>query len=265
MTVANVGNVTFEKYLCGQPQTQTSEALSAWLHTVETDRSYLPMMHYRIDGKAAGQCKDIYYIAMLDGQPVSRLWNGWGKHAGAVGNFGNFLTDDAVRGRGIGRKMLELWQEDLARQDDRPIGLFCSAANGFLIDLYAGYGFTQAVIKPGFSMLYKPLDGSPARFEELCEDYYCTAKALTARPATVQYRHEIDCLLKFSLAATGEAFGIPGCKTLEEAIVWPHIGDAQLLFTEKNRPVGWSFTPVGGQTQWQIHPKYRKLFAETFE
>lgn len=257
--------VSLERFVCGQKQTEGAKALENWLSETDTDRSYLPMMQYRVAGKAAEQCKDIYYIAM-DGQGIiSRLWNGWGKHPDAVGNFGNFLTLERAQGKGIGRKLLNMWHEDLMQQKDRPLGLFCSAKNGYLIDLYGGYGFTQAVIKPGYSMLYKPLNGSPAVFAELCEDYYCTAKSLTVQPATVQWRHEIDCLLKFCLAAEGESFGLPGCKTLEEVLVWPHIGTAHLLFTEKNRPIGWSFTAPGGETHWQIHPKYRKLFEETAE
>ena len=245
------------RYLCGEPQTQASEALAAWLFATDTDRSYLPMMQYRVAGNAADQCKDIYYLAMDGDRILSRHWNGWGKHPHAVGNFGNFMTKEEARGQGIGRKLLNMWYEDLMQQPDRPLGLFCSAVNGYLIDLYGGYGFTQAVIKPTFSMLYMPLDDSPATFPELCEDYYCTAQSLTVRPATVEWRHEIDCLLKFALSAEGETFGLPGCKSLEEAIVWPHIGNAQLVFTEKDRPVGWSFTGSDGITHWQLHPKYR--------
>lgn len=249
-------NLTVERFFCGTPATDASVALAAWLAETDTDRSYLPMMQYRVAGKAAQLCNDTYYIAMNGGNVVSRLWHGWGKHANAVGNFGNFLTKDEVQGQGIGRKVLDTWYEDLQQTQDQPLGLFCSAKNGYLIDLYGGYGFTQAVIKPTFSMLYKPLGDSPSTFAELCEDYYCEAKSLVVRPATVQWRHEIDCLLKFAMAAQGETFGLPGCKTLEEAIVWPNIGNAQLLFTEKDRPVGWSFTGADGVTHWQIHPRY---------
>lgn len=254
-----------QSFECGSIQTPAARALSRWLSTVETDRSYLPMMQYRIAGKAAKECTDVYFVATENDRAVSRLWHGWGKHPDAIGNFGNFMTEEACQGRGIGRQMLKAWEADLESRKDLPIGLFCSAVNGFLIDMYGKYGFTQAVVKPTYSMLYKPLDGSPATFSELCEDYYCTAQSLTVRPATVGWRHEIDLLLKFALAAEGEVLGLPSCKTLEEAIVWPHIGTAQLLVTEKDRPVGWSFTGPDGVTHWQIHPKYRILFEQTYK
>jgi GNAT superfamily N-acetyltransferase len=256
-----MSQVELYRYLCGEPQNRASRALADWLSATDTDRSYLPMMQYRVAGKAAEQCKDIYYLAMDGDQILSRHWNGWGNHPHAVGNFGNFMTKEEFQGRGIGRKLLNMWYEDLMQQPDRPLGLFCSAKNGYLIDLYGGYGFTQAVVKLTYSMLYMPLDGSPATFPELCEDYYCTAQKLTVRPAEVQWRHEIDCLLKFALAAEGETLGLPGCNSLEEAIVWPQIGQAQLVFTEKDRPVGWSFTGADGITHWQLHPKYRGQFA----
>ncbi|MBR4863304.1 MAG: hypothetical protein IKU07_01905 [Oscillospiraceae bacterium] len=257
-------NVAFYRYRCGEKPTLASRALADWLASTETDRSYLPMMQLRVAGKAAAVCTDTYYIAMEGKEILSRHWHGWGKHPNAVGNFGNFMTKEAARGKGIGRKMLDMWYEDLSFEQEQPIGLFCSAMNGYLIDLYGGYGFTQAVIKPTFSMLYKPLGDSPATFDELCHNYYAVAEKLTVKPADIQWRHEIDCLLKFAMSARGETFGLPGCKTLEESIVWPHIGDAQIVFTEKDRPVGWSFTGADGITHWQIHPDFKEQFEDSF-
>lgn len=255
--------ITLERYECGQPQTIASRALAAWLDATDTDRSYLPMMQYRVAGKASGQCRDIYYIAMQDGRAVSRLWHGWGKHPNAVGNFGNFMTLEELQGQGIGKKLLDAWYEDLNSRSDRPLGLFCSSLNGYRVEMYRHYGFTQAVILPKASFLYKPLDDSPGNFRELCEEYYCSASTLTVRPATVQWRHEVDCLLKYTLTDLGIKFGLPGCATLEETIVWPERGAGQILFTEKNRPVGWSYTPTGGETVWQIHPKFQAQFEAT--
>lgn len=258
-----MSEITFERYLCGEPHTAASTALSEWLSTVETDRSYLPVMQHRVAGKLADICKDIYYIAMQDGKPVSRHWNGWGRHENAVGNFGNFLTLDHLRGQGIGKKMLEIWYEDLMQQQDRPLGLFCSASTQRLVEVYGEYGFVRALSRPTSTRLYMPLDDSPKSFAELCEDYFCQAKQLRIQPATFEWRHEIDCLLQFAFNEMNEPFGLPGCGSLEEALIWPGKGSADILLTEKNRPVGWSFTPAGGEKTWQIHPAYRKQFAES--
>jgi len=251
------------RFRCGTEKNPAVLALERWLSETETDRSYLPMMQLRLAGGAKNLCEDVYYIATQENEAVARLWNGWGKHPGAVGNFGNFMTKENFRGQGVGKRLLSLWMEDLTARKDLPIGLFCSAMHGFLIDLYASYGFQQAVILSQSSMLYKPLGDSPKDFRELCKIYYAPTKTLRIQPASIQWRHEIDCLLKFFLSGERLSFGLPGAKSLEEALVWPQIGTAEILFQENDRAVGWSFTPPGGEKRWQIHPNYREIFLDT--
>jgi len=254
--------IEIQKYLCGQTATQASKALEKWLWETEGDRSYLKMMRYRVAGNAKDACTDIYYIGMQGDNCVARLWNGWGKHAGAAGNFGNFLIQEDYRGGGLSRRMLDLWYEDLMQRADRPIGLFCSAAHEWLIGYYGRYGFRRAFDSKDHIRLYMPLGNSPEDFAQLCEDYYQSAKQLRICPTSVQWRHEIDCLLHFALEAAGEDFGLPGAPSLEAVLMKPELGTAELLMTEKDRPVGWAFTPPGGVRQWQIHPAFCKQFKE---
>ena len=245
------------KYCCGQPQNEASLAFQNWLVETRVDRSYHAMMEYRVAGRAAEDCVDTYFLAMEQDRAVARLWNGWGKHPHAAGNFGNFLIREEFRGGGLSRKMLDAWYEDLMGRQDRPLGLFCSVGQPWLIDYYGRYGFRVAVRDENHMRLYKPLDGSPEDFRELCEDYYRPTQSLTVRPATVEWRHEIDCLLQFAMDAVGVPFGFENAPTLEAVLMKPELGQAELLFTLENRPVGWSFTPPGGAKQWQIHPVYR--------
>lgn len=249
--------IKIQKYLCGQPETAASKALAQWLWETQSDRSYLAMMRYRVAGYAADVCTDTYYIGMQGDNCVARLWNGWGKHKGAVGNFGNFLIKEECRGGGLSRKMLDMWYEELMQRNDQPIGLFCSAAHEWLIEYYGRYGFCRAFESDDHIRLYCPLGNSPAKFPELCEDYYQSASRLRICPATVQWRHEIDCLLHFVLEAAGETFGFPEAPSLEAVLMNPKLGTAELLMTEKDRPVGWAFTPPGGVRKWQVHPRFR--------
>ena len=246
------------KYCCGQPQNEAAQAFQNWLEETRVDRSYHAMMEYRVAGQAAEDCADTYFLAMEQDRAVARLWNGWGKHPHAAGNFGNFLIREEFRGGGLSRKMLDAWYEDLMGRQDRPLGLFCSVGQPWLIDYYGRYGFRVAVRDENHMRLYKPLDGSPEDFRELCEDYYHPTQALSVRPATVEWRHEIDCLLQFAMDAVGVPFGFENAPTLEAVLMKPELGEAELLFTQENRPVGWSFTPQGGEKQWQIHPAYRE-------
>lgn len=245
------------KYCCGDPQNEASQAFGDWLQETQTDKSYHAMMRYRVAGRVADECTDIYFLAMQDGEIAARLWNGWGKHPNAVGNFGNFLIREEFRGGGLSKKMLDAWYEDLMQRDDRPLGLFCSVGQPWLIGYYGRYGFRVAVKDDSHMRLYMPLDGSPEDFRELCSAYYEPAETLTVCPATAQWRHEIDCLLQFAMDAVKEPFGFETAPTLEAVLMKPELGKAELLFTGKNRPVGWSFTPPGGPKQWQIHPAYR--------
>lgn len=250
------------KYCCGEPQNEASQAFGNWLAETKTDRSYHAMMQHRVAGLAAKECTDTYFLAMEAGKAVARLWNGWGNHSNAAGNFGNFLIREEFRGGGLSKKMLDAWYEDIMQRQNRPLGLFCSVGQPWLIDYYGRYGFRVAVRDDGHMRLYKPLGDSPEDFWELCENYYSDAQSFTVRPAAVEWRHEIDCMLQFYMDMVGEPFGFAEAPSLEAVLMKPELGKAELLFTEKNRPVGWAFTPSGGEKTWQIHPSFRKQFEE---
>ena len=91
-----------EKFIPGKSENTAYYALLDMMTDFDLGISYADMMRYRIRGAAADDCHDIYYIAHDQGMALSRHWNGWGKHADAIGNWGNFYTDPAYRGKGIG-------------------------------------------------------------------------------------------------------------------------------------------------------------------
>ncbi len=229
-------------FIPGQPLNLAGKALMKMLANYQPGASYADMMRLRLSGAVADQCKDIYFAAYKDGVCYSRLWNGWGVHKDAVGNFGNFLTLEECRGQGIGKKMLQIWYDDLQTREDKPLALFCSA-NDRVAGMYYDYGFRPAA--PG-GHLYLPLGESPETFKLFCEKYYAPADVLIARPATIQYRHEIDCLLRFALINAGEDL-----QKIEDALLYCP-GTAQMLFTENGRCVGWQTEEVA-----YIHPQYR--------
>ena len=125
--------------------------------------------------------------------------------------------------------------------------------------LYFPYGFTTIEEGAEWGPLFAPLGDSPKDFREFCADYYRPSKLLFRAPATIEWRHEIDCLLKYSLWIIGEDYRIKG-KTLEETLLYcPK--RAKLLFTEDNRRcVGWTF-----DGEARVHPCYRhvKIYDNT--
>ena len=138
--------------------------------------------------------------------------------------------------------------EDLEGKEKKPLALFCSALPN-IAPIYFPYGFRVAVDKGTGYYLYKPVGDSPETFQEFCERYYQPADVLICRKATVGWRHEIDCLLKFALADRGLPFGF-GEINLEAALLY-HPGKAELLFTPDERCVGWMF-----EGEKQLFPAY---------
>lgn len=240
----------FEKYT---PESGNNYAKNMLLEMIDNENlneeAYIQMMKRRIEGKVADQCYDLYYIAHENDKCCSRLWHGWGKHELAVGNFGHFMTLPELRGQGIGKKLLEMWFEDLNNHLNPPAALFCGAAPR-AAKLYFPYGFRPAIEGTDSGPLYMPIGDSPETFREFCEMYYTSATYLVSKPATVEWRHEIDRLLHFALKLHDIELGIGNVKTLEYALInCPE--SAKIIFTDQNRCVGWMIDGVA-----QIHPRY---------
>lgn len=215
-------------------------------------KSYADVMRLRVAGTLAGECTDTYFVALDADKCVSRLWNGWGKHEGAIGNFGNFLTLEEYRGQGIGTRLLEMWYADLQARQDKPLALFCTSAPK-AARMYEAYGMRPIVKGAAYGPSYMPLGESPDDFDAFCQGYYQPTDALTVKPATFAYRHEIDLLLKFALLQRGLPFGFEGMPTLEQALLTAP-EKAALYFTDNGRCVGWCYDGHA-----QIYPTYEKI------
>lgn len=245
-----------EKFIPENGDSAAGRALRDMLRDENPGMSYADMMRLRISGAVSDECKDTYYVAHEDGVCLSRLWHGWGRHDFAIGNFGNFVTVEAARGKGIGREILKVWFDDLEKEEKKPLGLFCTT-NGPILKTYLEYGFTLAISGTESGPLYLPLGDSPKTFLEFCELYYEPTNKLISRKASVEWRHEIDCLLKFSFIEMGLQFGIGEFSYVEEALLRSP-ENTRMIFTESGRCVGWS---VGESVQ--IHPKYEGLKIES--
>ncbi len=240
-----------EKYVPGTPKNAAFAAIAAMMNDFDAGVSYADMMRYRIRGEAATVCHDVYYVAHEDGAARSRLWMGWGRHADAIGNWGNFYTDQAFRGQGIGRRLLDFWFADLKNTPNPPLCFLCTTGSRWVTELYREYGFRPAIAGSEFGPLYLPIGDSPATFREFCAAYYRPSATLRLRRADIAYRHEIDCLLRFVYADRGLPFGIGEVGSAEAALLY-HPSRSDMLFSEDGHCVGWSF-----DGQLQLHPMYR--------
>ena len=245
----------FSKIIIDGESSSALRALKEHINTLDKTLSYAKMMEYRTNGMAKDECIDTYYIAYENEKMLSRLWNGWGRHENAIGNFGNFLTLEEARGKGVGGKLLKMWIDDISARQDSPLGLFCSAGSVELVNLYAKYGFSLAVKNTITGPLYKPLNDSPLTFSEFCEKYYTPSDKLYVRKASVEYRHEIDCLLKFALLNNDVEFGFEEAKSIEEILMFKKYG-ANILFTKDNKVAGWQILLSDGCVKTQVYPLY---------
>ena len=214
-------------------------------------QSYGIVMQRRILGKYTDRCTDNYYIAYTAEKCLSRLWTGWGKHKDAVGNFGHFLTLPECRGMGLGREVLKLWSKDMKERPDAPLALFCTAEPE-IAEIYRPYGFREISSDRNGGPLYMPLGDSPATFAEFCDQYYQPSATLIHQKATIEYRHEVDCLLRFAFALNRLDFAMGDRYYVEDYLVAcpERVG---IFLSEDGHCVGWS---LDGNPR--IYPLYKQ-------
>ena len=240
-----------EKFVAGCSDCEGYIAISKMLKGFKPESLAADMMRYRISGKASEECHDVYYVAIENQEGIARHWMGWGKHPGAIGNWGNFYTNEEFRGRGVGRALLTAWYDDFTSFESLPIAFLCTAANTRLVEVYSRYGFRSALKDGDPCPLYMPIGDAPKDFRGLCEYYYTPSDRIYKKAASIEWRHEIDCLFKFYLMDNKMEFGINGVCSLEEALLrYPE--RAELFFTDSNRCVGWA---IDGKAQ--LHPLYQ--------
>ena len=253
-------DLKFDIYVPGKSHPISADALKEAIRDLDVGMSYSEMMRFRASGRAKEECTDVYYLCTDENSVlVSRLWMGWGKHQGAVGNWGNFFTSPDCRGQGIGRQMLNLWQNDLKTRQNLPIALFCTAGDEGLAKLYKPYGFRPAIKNATCGPLYCPLGNSPETFQDFCKEYYKPAKSLDFKKGTLEWRHEIDCLLKFAMLDMGLDYLPEGMVSLEASILENGAVGVEIIFTDEDIPVGLANLRQYEKKDVRIHPSYMHL------
>lgn len=240
--------IKIEKYVVGSGENELYKMLK---NNIPQEDVY---MNCRLDGKFLDVCEDIYFVAHENGVILSRLWMCYPKHSNAVSNWGAFHTLEEHRGKGIGSKVLDFCFSEIAKLDNPPIGLFCTAGKPWLAKMYGKYGFVPALKNTSYGALYCPIKKSPETFQDLCKSYYTPAKELRAVKATFEWRNEIDCLLNFAMQDLGQSYAINGECNLYNILISTPQRDAKVILTEDNKCVGWM---LDGQIK--VYPLYEDL------
>lgn len=240
----------FEKYLAGQPKNVAYQTLWDMVKDELPEQAHTAVIRRRVSGEFADFCDDYYFVAHDGEKCYSRLWTGWGKHKDSVGNFGHFLTLPESRGQGLGREVLKIWCENIKNNPQKPLALFCTA-NPEITEIYRPYGFREIVPDKKGGFLYCPLGDSPETFEEFIKNYYQPSDEVYHRPANFEYRHEVDCLLRFAFSFLKDDMTMGEYWYVEEYLVrFPErVG---MLFAKDGHLVGWS---LDGKIK--LHPLYK--------
>ena len=244
-------NIEVKTYKPGKEEVPTA----LWNRVKDLDDFWLK---YRVSGKQEEYCDDTYTYALADGDAVCRLWDGYGKHENPIGNWGAFFTEESHRRLGIGKKVLEGWREEFKNREKKPLAFFCSAPL-HLVGVYGECGFRPAFKGATHGAMYCPVGDAPETFQEFCQQYYTKTEKLIARPATLQYRNEIDCLFRFAMTEKGLSCDIGEIAFLDQVLANPSLGTAEIIFTAESRVAGWTFTPTDGKKQTLIHPLYEGM------
>lgn len=238
----------FEKYVVGSGETEGYKALKA---TIPEDDIY---MHYRLDGNCLEHCEDIYYVIHEDGKALCRIWMCYPRHKNAISNWGAVYTLEECRGQGLCSKNLKFCLEEVAKLENAPIGLFCTAGNQWKCDMYRRYGFELAIRGTTLGPLYYAVGDSPKDFKTLYENYYTPAKSLRTVKATWEWRNEIDCLLNFAMRDNGLDYAINGTRDLYAFLLNGTDKDIRVILTDEDKCVGWM---IDGE--YTVYPLYKDM------
>ena len=244
--------MTVEKYI---PSKSPCDARTALLNSFDSFTERAPTLEVlikRIEGEYAEICDETFYVAHDDGRLLSRHWMGWGRHNDAIGNWGYFFTDPDFRGQGIGGSVLRLWHEDFLDRTDLPLCFLCTTGSERITEYYGRFGFRPAIEGRTFGPLYMPVGDSPSTFAEFCDSYYRPSDRLRIVPATMQFRHEADCLLRFFFTMHGMDYSIGDITSVDIALMRAP-ERTRMIFSDDGHCVGW-----GVDGELRIHPLYER-------
>lgn len=216
-----------------------------------------------ITSRLAGHFRDVsddrYFFAEIDGEIVGQMWYGWGRHDQPAANFGQVFVATRHRKKGIAERLFRAFSKHYF-DNSPPIAAFCTTGTDWVVNIYRPAGFRTIVPNAPCGPLYCPKPGQPETFDEFADNFYrghCAGRA-QAIAGTMQYRHEIDCVLKFTLIRKGL---LPDPFPSFQQAYFDHCdgkGDLVVFLSPQQRPLGWRFTPNDGSApRGTMHPECR--------
>ena len=221
----------------------------------------------RADGKYAACAVDCYFIGEIDGRIAGQVWFGWGKHENPAANFGQVYVDVDFRGLDITKILMKYWLREFSASP--VLGAMCTCSYPKIFALYEPSGFHY--IYSGSSRLCCSGSESPYDFKDLTDSYYQPTSLLRLIPGTMEYRHEIDCLLTFTSELNSwdrsRVFAASAVTSFQDAVFKQEDGRGSLYvaLADNGHCIGWSFclSPLPDVStifmDYEFHPAYKNF------
>ena len=167
----------------------------ATMHSFPSRRNLSYWRHYyqhAFDGENSPEIEDVFYFAEINGEVAARLWFGYAP-ANGFGNFGNALTAEKFRRRGILRRMMVHCVRDFHASKAKCLS--CDTGKEYAAATYMDYGFKliyggtvgpMAIVKPEYP-----------DFAALEERFLGDARPVRFRPGVVGDQFLIDKFLHY--------------------------------------------------------------------
>ena len=262
------------------PEPEYSENLAVFLRHKgdESGRS----IRARLSGKYLNEAVDKYFIAEINGKLASQLWYGYGINPLPIADFGHVYTAPEHRGKGITTHLVKYFLDDFKKSP--AVAAFCLSYREWVAGIYQKQGFKPVLSGHNAGPMMLANSDMPENFMEFQKRYYTQGDSVSVVPGNMKYRHEIDCLLRFSLQnenlPSERIFVSDAVSSFRTALFMQEDqrGYVYCALTPEKHCFGWSFClnpfAFGSENHspvfdWEIHPLYKnrteKLIRQSLE
>ena len=150
----------------------------------------------RLNGAYVDCCVDRYFFAEIEGQIAGMLWFGYGRTTYPIANFGHVYTSPQFRRLGIATILLRYFKCDFLASPAK--AAFCYSSKPHIVKNYTPLGFQPCVTGTTVGRLMLSQPPASRSFAEIQAEYYGEARQIHAVPASMRWRHDLDCLGKYT-------------------------------------------------------------------
>lgn len=196
----------------------------------------------RLAGQYAGDCRDRYFVAVIEGRIAGALWYGYGCKNDPVANFGHVYTAPAFRGLGITPVLLRHFKVDIAVSP--VMAAFCTCSTEWIARMYREVGFAGIVPGAGSGRLMLANSCPGGDFSSFASAYFRRSGALAVFPGSMCHRHEVDCLAAFTGQFSGFGEMVWAMADYQQALFSQEDGHGRVLvwLDRREHVFGWSAT-----------------------